>query len=56
MALLGLAMIGVIVGAAGVEILHLHSPGLVAKIEASAKEVARRLVTPKPPENGAAQE
>jgi len=49
-------MIGVIVGAAGVEILHLRRPGLVAKIEASAKEVAKRLVTLKPPENGASQE
>jgi len=56
MPLLGLAMIGFIVGAAGVEILHLHRPGLVTKIEASAKEVAKRLVTPKPPEKGPSEE
>mgnify|MGYP001155470594 CR=1 FL=1 len=43
MSLAALVLVGVVVGAAGVEILHRRQPELVRRIEASAKNVAKRL-------------
>ena len=48
MPLLALALVGVVVGAAGAEILHLRRPELVKKIQASAKKFAKRLVSCEP--------
>ena len=45
MPLLALGLVGVLVGAAGAEILHLRQPELVKKIQASAKKFAKRFVT-----------
>lgn len=43
MSLIGLALVGVLVGAVGTEILRAHKPELVKKIESSAKRFADSL-------------
>ncbi len=45
MPLIALVLVGAVVGAAGVEILHLRQPELVKKIQASAKKFANRFVS-----------
>lgn len=46
MSVLGLGLAGVIVGAAGSELLRAVKPDLVEKIQASAKEFVDRLAGP----------
>ena len=50
MPLLALALVGVVVGAAGAEILHAKQPELVKRIQASAKKFVKRFVPSKSPE------
>jgi len=56
MGALALALIGVMLGAAGAELLHAKDPELAKRIEDAAKRLIERLGRPAPGSDGPKQE